>query len=188
MKSNILFHKFVKLLINKFFDDIQDNLYYVFTYFWSDIKQELENFVTGKGNSSLSKANFAIRERNFKLIEQMNNLKGLLDDCSLKSQSKECKDKIYSEVLGVVNFLDKFLDCEFEEDILQIVTIILNDLKLVPKEYSFALMSMIDKLGAEVNFHFKFEIYHIDFIFSFLKNLRREDYLMYKEKVIKKIF
>jgi hypothetical protein len=196
LTSNALFHKFVKYLLNKFFDDLQDSVIYIFAYFWHDVRRELEIIINeeGRGSSKISKnfhpsseyemkENFAPKERNFKLLEQIHNIRNLINECCAKSQNMETKQKIYEEVLKILNYLDKFIDFEYEEDLLEIIILILNDIKLVPKEYSNSLFKFFDKLNLEVNFYLRIEDYHVDFIFSFLKNLRREDYMNYKEKV-----
>jgi hypothetical protein len=178
LTGTLLYNKFIKNIIKKYFNHIEENIFDVFTYFWNDIKMELEKVVKGE---LVNPTQTALREKNFKLIEGMKNLKNLITICKENSSMIEVKSQIYMELLYLLNFLDKFIGYDNEEDILEIITLIINDIKLIPDVYSDKLNLLIEKLST--HYHNKYEIYHINFIFNFLKNVRQEIALLYKEKV-----
>jgi hypothetical protein len=177
LTNNIIFHKFVKNLLSTFYKEIEDSIVDVFNYFWFEIKIELGNII--QKNKQISRE--VLKEKNFKLLENMHNLKSLVENLRDKSNMIESKSLIYNELLSLLNYLSAFLNYDYEEDILEILSIILDDLKLVPNIYKNSMNTFLESLMND--YKLKIEKYHINFIFTYLKNLRREDYLQYKKKV-----
>jgi hypothetical protein len=167
--SNPMFHSFLKNLILNNYENFGDNIVTLFNYFWEKrIVPDIKGILIGDENGV---------KKNTLLLDNLNCVKGLLS----KSQNNMYKDKMYGEVLKLNVYLEKFLNNVYEEDILEMLVIVYNDIKLIPDEYKDSLCPLIELLTPDES-NYNFENYHISFIFAFLKNIR--DSLRYKDKVL----
>lgn len=183
ISNNIKYHQLIKNLLTYYYKDLEENIKYVFLYFWDEIKKELDLVVRGERKDN------ALQSKNFKLLEMIYSIKGLVRN----SIENQYKNDIYNEILILTKYIDKFINYEYEEDILNIISIIFRDIKLIPSEYTFTLNLLLDrfiKMDHENNayLNLKFEKYYISFIFTFLQNLKENDALSYKDKIYTLIY
>ena len=173
----------------------------MFQFFWTGVQKELEmiilinkkffdnervnmiKFSDGNSEDLIVNKNNILKEKNFKFLEKLHSLISLLQTCIQRCHMVENKTMIYNEVLKLLQYLDSFVNYEYEEEILEMIQIVLNDLKLVPSVYIGCLIPLLEKFASGDSKKFKFDEYHINFIFNFMKNLRIENFLEYKEKV-----
>ena len=92
--------------------------------FLADYMKDKKGTVKICGSYLLSQYSFYLKERNYKLLEQIHNIRNLVNECCSKSQNIETKQNIYEEVLKILNYIDKFIDFEYEEDLLEILIIL----------------------------------------------------------------
>jgi hypothetical protein len=168
IRTNPLFNAFLKNLLLYHYNDFGSNIVIVFNYFWEKIVQELKKVLTRDEN--------ACAKKNSNLLEYINSVKSIL----VKSESNPYKEVMYNEVLKLSVHLESFLNYAYEEDILSLLILVYNDVKLIHEEYKGCLHNVLDRFIPEDS-SFDFERYHITFIFAFVKNIRED--LVYKDKV-----
>jgi len=200
LTGNPMFYKTIKNLIALFFNEIENDIFYVFQFFWIGVQKEFEIIIIrNKKNLDSERSNMIkfsdgnledltekkniLKEKNFNFLEKLHSLISLLQTCIQRSHIVENKTMIFNEVLKLLQYLDSFVNYEYEEEILEMIQVVLNDLKLVPSVYVGCLIPLLEKFASGDSKKFKFEEYHINFIFNFMKNLRMENFLEYKEKV-----
>ena len=63
------------------------------------------------------------------------------------AKNSEYKELIYNDVLMLMDWIDKFINYEYEEDILNLFIVIFNDLKLIPPIYYNIIDKYLDKFN-----------------------------------------
>ena len=161
------FNTFVKGIINFYMIDLEQDAIKLFDFFWdsfyNSIKYMLENkneMRTILGEKVNDSQDFPFK---INLIETIINL--------IKNKNGNIKNTIYSKVILLINELDNLFNWDYEGNILDILNLILEDTKYLTENYISNINKYFIKFtnGIDGHFTYKFEEYHIYFIFTYLK-------------------
>jgi len=83
----------------------------------------------------------------------------------------DIKNNIYEKILNLFQNLKSYINTDFEEEILELITKIVLDVKLLPDIYFQYFTNFINcfNQGMKNNYDYRLEKYHIDFIFTCLQ-------------------
>ena len=95
---------------------------------------------------------------------------------SITNKSIEIKNHVYGKVLDLIFHLSKFLNTDFEGDLIDLVIIVINDVKMLPENYIKPFKEYINTLnsGTDGVFDYKFEAYHVEYLFTLLSSFKPE--------------
>jgi hypothetical protein len=164
-----IFHRFIKNILCKNFQEIGENLQKVFLYFWNNIKCEIDSFIR-TDNQVLS------AKKMTNLTDMINCVTKLIEN----SKTTEYKHSIYFEIFQLFDQVDRLINYDYEEDIYNLLIIIINDIKLIPNEYINSLDKLFKALDDDKKDYI--ESYHISFILSFISNIKYNEY--YKGRLL----
>ena len=68
----------------------------------------------------------------------------------VSNKDVEIKNKIYEKILGLFQKLHFFIEIDFEEEILQIISKVILDVKLLPDSYFIYLKNYLESLNNNI--------------------------------------
>ena len=176
-KENIIgfeeeFNEFIKYIVKEYIYDLGDSTIQLFDLFWNkfcsillknnNIENKMMNY--GKLKDKTNEVNEAMEISN-----QINIINNFIKIVSNKNV--EIKNNVYDKILNLFPNLKFYINSDFEEDILKLISKIILDIKLLPDSYFqyFIFYMNCFNQGAKDNDEYKIEEYHIDFIFTCLQ-------------------
>lgn len=179
------FNIFLKGLVKEYMYDLGDNIIQLFDIFWNKFSNILKNNMNDKNN--ITKANEVLKDKTKEINQAMelNTLINIIKNfINMKlDKNLEMKKNIYEKILSLFNNLIAYINTDFEEDILELISTIIMDIKLLSDSYFDFFRVYLNSFnqGAKNNYEYKFEKYHIKFIFICLLGFKRS--LILKENI-----
>ena len=181
------FKEFLKGIVKEYMYDLGDSIIDLFDLFWNQFIINLDKLETAQknkysneNNSSNNLKNNILRDRtkevneSVELISEINIIKNFIN--MVINKEIEIKNNIFEKILNLFKKLSFYIDIEFEEEIFQIISKVIIDVKLLPDSYYFYLkefLNTLNKVLIDNNFRYNIENYHLDFIFTCLQSFRR---------------
>ena len=176
------FNEFLKGLIKEYMYDLGDTSIQLFDLSWDKFlntlniseknKKDLDNFnkniKAGILKDKTKEINIATE-----LSTQINTIKNFIN--MIKNKNIEIKNNIYEKILTLFQNIHLYINSDFEEEILQLISMIIIDVKLLPDSYFTHLQNFLKVLNKENNndYIYAIEKYHLDFIFTCLQCFKR---------------
>ena len=161
------FNNFVKGIINFYMLDLEQDAIKLFDFFWDSFYNSMKYMLNHKNEMRTILGEKVNDNQDFpfkiNLIETIINL--------IKNKNGNIKNTIYSKVILLINELDNLFNWEYEGNILDILILIFEDTKYLSENYISNIIKYFLKFtnGIDGNFTYKFEEYHIYFIFTYLQ-------------------
>ena len=161
------FNTFVKGIINFYMIDLEQDAIKLFDFFWDSFYKSVKYMLEHKNEIRTILGEKVNDNQDFpfkiNLIETIINL--------IKNKNGNIKNAIYSKVIILINELENFFNWDYEGNILDIFNLILEDTKYLNENYISNIIKYFLKFtnGIDGSFTYKFEEYHIYFIFTFLQ-------------------
>ena len=176
--NNEEYYKFIKNIINKYLNYLNDDSMEFIDFYWKKFENCLENSI--KNNLYENKQ----LDNDLNISNNINIIKIILKN--IKNINNNYNYFLFSKILNLTNFLENFLNLNFEQEILEIITIILNNNFTIDKIYLKNLSNYLNffNIEKEHNFKYKFEYYHIIFIYYFINCFKNEYLIEFKIKEI----
>ena len=181
------FNEFLKGIVKEYMYDLGDSIIQLFDLFWNKFIEGLNNSENNEkdnlNNSENIKKNKLknniLKDRTKEVNEavelntNINIIKNFIKMISIKNI--EIKNNIYEKILGLFPKLSNYIDIDFEQEILQILSSVILDIKLLPDTYFIYLKTLLNSLNQIIDNDFRFRIqnYHLDFIFTCLQSFKR---------------
>ena len=176
------FNDFVKGIINYYMLDLEQDTIKLFDFFWVSFYNSIKYMLDKNGKKSV----LGEKENNYDFSFKVNLIRSFIN--LIKKKNGEIKNSIFSKVIVLINELENFFNWEYENDILDILNLILEDTKYLSENYIEILKKYLLKFtkGTDGCFNFNFEEYHIYFIFSYLQCFN--DQIIIKHNIKSNIF
>ena len=188
IKKNLIgyeeeFNEFLKGIMKEYMFDLGDSIIILFDLFWNKFIASLDKIVKNENNSDektfLKDKTKEVNEE----IELSNNINIIKNFINLiKNKEVEIKKNIYEKILGLFPKLSYLININFEDEILQLISKVISDVKLLPDSYFIYLKNLFNSLNKMIldekdknndnDFRYKIQNYHLDFIFTCLQSFK----------------
>ena len=173
------YYKFIKNIINKYLNYLENDSMKFIDFYWKKFENNLESSIKNNlnENKQLKKLDNEINISN-----NINIIKIILKNIK---NNKNYYNYFFPKILNLTNFLEKYLNWSFEQEILEIITIILNNNFSIEKIYLKNILNYLTFFNIENEnntFKYKFEEYHIYFIYYFINCFKNEYLIEFKIK------
>ena len=179
------FNEFLKGIVKEYMYDLGDSTIQLFDLFWNKFltilnktekndKNNIENFNKNNNiNNGVLKDRTKEVNEAMELSSQINIIKNFLNMVSNKNI--DIKNNIYEKILSLFPKISSYLESDFEEEILQLISKVISDVKLLPETYFIHLKNYFNSLnkGIDNEYEYRIEKYHLDFIFTCLQSFKR---------------
>ena len=189
------FNEFLKGIVKEYMYDLGDSIIQLFDLFWikfieglnklenneKDIIDNSDNKINNKSKNNILKDKTKEVNEAVELNTNINIIKNFINMMLIKNV--EIKNNIYEKILSLFQKLSNFIEIDFEEEILQILSKVILDIKLLPDSYFTFLKTFLNSLNQIIDNDFRFRIqsYHLDFIFTCLQAFKRN--IIQKENI-----
>ena len=179
------FNEFLKGIVKEYMYDLGDSTIQLFDLFWNKFltilnkteKNDKNNLESFNKNNNIN--NGVLKDRTkevneaMELSSQINIIKNFLNMVSNKNI--DIKNNIYEKILSLFPKISSYLESDFEEEILQLISKVISDVKLLPETYFIHLKNYFNSLnkGIDNEYEYRIEKYHLDFIFTCLQSFKR---------------
>ena len=165
-------YDFLKGIVKEYMYDLDDSTIQLFDLFWNKFYLLLQkNLNINKNSINCGVLKDKTKEFNeaSEISNQINIINNLVKMISKKDTN--IKNNIYEKILNLFQNLKLYLDTDFEEEILNLLSKIISDIKLLPDNYFQYFINYINcfNQGMKDNYEYRIENYHIDFIFTCLQ-------------------
>ena len=189
------FNEFLKGIVKEYMFNLGDSIIQLFDLFWDKFliclsksetnEKGIDNFDQNINNLKNGVLKDKTKEVNnaFELNLQINTIKNFVS--MVINKDIEIKKNIYEKILSLFPKLSLYIDTDFEEEILQLISKVISDIKLLHDSYFIHLKNYYNALNTMINkddFRYKIENYHLDFIFTCFQYLKNN--LLIKENII----
>ena len=192
------FNELIKGLAKEYMYDLGDTSIQLFDLFWNKLliilnksnenEQNFEKFNKNIKNGILKdktkEVNIAME-----LSTQINLINNFIK--MTKTKNVEIKNNLYKKILNLFPNLYMFINTDFEEEILQLISKVIIDVKLLPDSYFTFFQKYLDTLNKINNndYSYAIEKYQLDFIFTCLNSFKITliIYKNIKEELIKNL-
>lgn len=182
------FNEFLKGIVKEYMYDLGDSTIQLFSVFWdkfvisfnkiSKEEKDIENFDKNFGinniiNSGILKDKTKEVNEAMELSSQINIIKNFIN--IILNKSIDIKNNIYEKILSLFPKLSSYLDIDFEEEILEMISKVIADVRLLPESYFIHFKQYFNSLNKSINneYEYRLEKYHLDFIFTCLQSFKR---------------
>jgi hypothetical protein len=178
------FNEFLKGIVKEYMYDLGDSTIQLFSLFWDKFVISLnkvskedkitEDFNKNYGiNSGILKDKTKEVNEAMELSSQINIIKNFIN--IILNKGIDIKNNIYEKILSLFPKLSLYLDIDFEEEILQLISKVIADVKLLPESYFVYFKNYFNSLNTSLNneYEYRLEKYHLDFIFTCLQSFKR---------------
>ena len=189
------FNEFLKGIVKEYMYDLGDSIIQLFDLFWikfieglnklenneKDIIDNSDNNINNKSKNNILKDKTKEVNEAVELNTNINIIKNFINMMLIKNV--EIKNNIYEKILSLFQKLSNFIEIDFEEEILQILSKVILDIKLLPDSYFTFLKTFLNSLNqiTDNDFRFRIQSYHLDFIFTCLQAFKRN--IIQKENI-----
>ena len=188
------FNEFLKGIMKEYIYDLGDSIIQLFDLFWNKFLVNLIKLENIQQNKNYKENMFSQNLKNVlkdrtkevnqtvELSSEINIIKNFIN--MVINKNIDIKNNIYEKILSLLKKLPFYIDTDFEEEILQIISKVILDVKLLPDAYYADLkefLKALNKVLIDNNFRYNIENYHLDFIFECLQSFRRT--LLSKENI-----
>ena len=188
IKENLIgyeeeFNEFLKGIMKEYMIDFGDSIIILFDLFWNKFIESLNKIVKDEGDIQVKKVlNDKTKEVNqeMELINNVNIIKKFLNLVSNKNV--DIKNNIYEKILSLFPKLSYIIDIDFEEEILQLISKVIFNVKLLPESYYIHFKNYFNSLNKVISnddsknnnndFRYNIQNYHLDFIFTCLQSFK----------------
>ena len=189
------FNDFLKGIVKEYMFNLGDSIIQLFDLFWEKFliclskleinENSIDNFNKNINNIKNGILKDKTKEVNngFELNLQINTIKNFIN--MVINKNSEIKNTIYEKILSLFPKLSLYIETDFEEEILQLISTVVSDIKLLPDSYFIYLQQYLNSLNKIIgnnDFRYKLENYHLNFIFTCLKCFKIN--LLSKENII----
>ena len=163
--------------------DLGDSIIILFDLFWNKFIESLNKIVKDEGDIQVKKAlKDKTKEVNqeMELINNVNIIKNFLNLVSNKNV--DIKNNIYEKILSLFPKLSYIIDIDFEEEILQLISKVILNVKLLPESYFIHFKNYFNSLNKVISnddsknnnndFRYNIQNYHLDFIFTCIQSFK----------------
>lgn len=182
------FNEFLKGIVKEYMYDLGDSTIQLFSLFWekfvislnkiSKEDKDTEDFSKKYGinsmiNSGVLKDKTKEVNEAMELSSQINIIKNFIN--IILNKGIDIKNNIYEKILSLFPKLSSYLDIDFEEEILQLISKVIADVRLLPESYFTYFKNYFNSLNKSLNkeYEYRLEKYHLDFIFTCLQSFKR---------------
>jgi len=190
------FNEFLKGIVKEYVYDLGDSTIQLFTLFWDKFVISLNKVSTEEKNAEDLNKKYSInnsisngvlkdktKEVNeaLELSSQINIIKNFIK--IILNKDIEIKNNIYEKILSLFPKLSHYLNIDFEEEILQLISKVIEDVRLLPESYFTYFKNYFNSLNKTISneYEYRLEKYHLDFIFTCLQSFKRN--LMENENI-----
>ena len=192
------FNEFLKGIVKEYMYDLGDSTIQLFSLFWdkffislnkiSKEGKDTEDFGKRCGINTINSSGILkdkTKEVNeaMELSSQINIIKNFIN--IILNKEIDIKNNIYEKILSLFPKLSSYLDIDFEEEILQLISKVITDVKLLPESYFLYFKNYFNSLNKSLNneheYEYRLEKYHLDFIFTCLQSFKKN--LLENEKI-----
>ena len=166
------FSDFLKGIVKEYMYDLDDSTIQLFDLFWNKFYLLLQKNLNTNKNS----INFGVLKDKTKEFNEANEISNQINIINnlvkmISKKDANIKNNIYEKILNLFQNLKLYLDTDFEEEILNLLSKIISDIKLLPDNYFQYFINYINcfNQGMKDNYEYRIENYHIDFIFTCLQ-------------------
>ena len=166
------FNDFLKGIVKEYMYDLDDSTIQLFDLFWNKFCIILGKNLGSENNvinSGILKDKTKEVNEAMEISNQINILNNFIK--MISNKHIDIKNNIYEKILNLFQNLKSYINTDFEEEILELITKIVSDVKLLPDIYFQYFTNFINcfNQGMKNNYDYKLEKYHIDFIFTCLQ-------------------
>ena len=181
------YNEFLKGILKEYMYDLGDSTMQLFALFWdkfvinlnkiSKEDKDTEDFKKYGINSMMSSGILKDKTKEvneaIELSSQINIIKNFIN--IILNKGVDIKNNIYEKILSLFPKLSSYLDIDFEEEILQLISKVISDVRLLPELYFTYFKNYFDSLNKSLNneYAYRLEKYHLDFIFTCLQSFKR---------------
>lgn len=185
---------FIKGILENYLIYLDQDCPLLIEHFWNEFEKNLDQAIKDFVQYSYKeKIPLSEKKDTSYLASSFNIMTTLLK--LIADKGAEVKNFIYQKILRLLNSLGNFFKWEYEENLLNIITMVFNDVKLLPPNYTEQFENYLNIINLSyenknMNIDPKLESYHISFIFSFLKCIKKEQIIecKFKEKLFELTF
>jgi len=189
------YNEFLKGIMKEYMYDLGESIIQLFSLFWdkfvinlnkiSKEDKDTEDFKKYDINSMMSSGVLKDKAKEvneaMELSSQINIIKNFIN--IILNKGVDIKNNIYEKILSLFPKLSSYLDIDFEEEILQLISKVISDVRLLPELYFTYFKNYFNSLNKSLNneYAYRLEKYHLDFIFTCLQSFKR--YLLENEHI-----
>ena len=166
------FNDFLKGIVKEYMYDLDDSTIQLFDLFWNKFYIILGKNL-GSENNVINSGILKDKTKEVNEATEISNQINILNNFIKMVSNKhiDIKNNIYEKILNLFQNLKSYINTDFEEEILELITKIVLDVKLLPDIYFQYFTNFINcfNQGMKNNYDYKLEKYHIDFIFTCLQ-------------------
>ena len=169
------FNEFLRGIVKEYMLDLDDSTIQLFDLFWNKfylILQKNKSDDNKNKNEILKDKTKEVNEA-LEISNQINIINKFVKNISNKSI--EIKNNIYEKMLNLFQYLESYINTDFEEEILELIKKIALDVKLLPNIYFQYFLNFLNCFNQGINNnnnYYRMENYHIDFIFTCIQSFK----------------
>ena len=177
------FNEFLKGIMKEYMYDLGDSIIDLFDLFWNKFIESLNIILKNKNDTQdkkiLKDKTKEVNEEK-KLISNINIIKNFIN--MVNNKNANIKNNVHEKVLSLFPILSSIIDINFEEEIFQIISKVILNIKLLPDSYFVHFKNFFNSLNKIISnndskyndneYRYNIQIYHLDFIFVCLQSFR----------------
>ena len=169
------FNEFLRGIVKEYMLDLDDSTIQLFDLFWNKFYLILQKNKSdeNKNNNEILKDKTKEINEALEISNQINIINKFVKNISNKSI--EIKNNIYEKILNLFQYLESYINTDFEEEILELIKKIALDVKLLPNIYFQYFLNFLNCFNQGINKnnnYYRMENYHIDFIFTCIQSFK----------------
>ena len=172
IKENLIgfedeFNEYLKGIIREYIYDLDDSTIQLFELFWNKFYSILQN-ILNKNNNNINNGILKDKTKEVNEASEISNQINIINNFikMISNKNIEIKNNIYEKILNLFPNLISYISTDFEEEILELISKIMLDIKLLPDDFFQYLLNYINVFNNTSN---RLEKYHIDFFFKCLQ-------------------
>ena len=168
------FNFFLKGIVKEYLFDLDDSTIQIFDLFWNKFYINLEKNINNENNIN----KIGILKDKTKEVNESTDISNQINIINnfikmITNKNMEIKNKIYEKIMNLFPNLKSYINTDYEEEILELITKIILDIKLIPDSYFKYFIDYINIFNqGNNNYEYRIENYHLDFIFNCLKSFK----------------
>ena len=161
------FNEYLKGIIREYIYDLDDSTVQLFELFWNKFYSILQN-ILNKNNNNINNGILKDKTKEVNEASEISNQINIINNFikMISNKNIEIKNNIYEKILNLFPNLISYISTDFEEEILELISKIMLDIKLLPDDFFQYLLNYINVFNNTSN---RLEKYHIDFFFKCLQ-------------------
>lgn len=181
------FNSFIIKLTEKYFNELENEMFLLFNYLLNEVSQEIEKFYSSKQNSNKKISAYSSKH---KVLSYIKAIHELVINCQKSScQNDVLKMNIFNKfVESITHNTKKFFKFNYEEDLMKVNVLILKDIReLNEKLYSYLVVEYFKEIK---NDKFGFKPVHVEFVIQMMKlvKISNEEIILSFKKEIFNLF